>query len=188
MEEQTSENQTEEEISEEEVEDTSKTTEEEDTSKKTEETEDKKFKSLSAQKEHYRSKVKKLEEQIKEMEGNLQKVNQEKKSPLSDDEWKAKIEFITKHREVPSEFIDEIGAYARGRSISLEDAYKSEVIQSAFKAVQEKSRKEEKIPEPSSRSVVVEGKDISQMSKEEIKKNYDKVVQETLRKQKNTYQ
>ncbi|HPZ74857.1 MAG: hypothetical protein KBH94_05015 [Caldisericia bacterium] len=166
---------------EEEVGETSQTTPEEDTSKKTEETGDKKFKSLAAQKEHYRSKVKKQEERIQELEKQLQQLNKEKKAPLSDDEWKQKIEFVVKHRDVPPEFIDEIEAYARGRSISLEDAYKSEVIQSAYKALQEKGRKEEKIPAPSSRSTIVEGKDISQMSKEEIKKNYDKIVSKFMK-------
>jgi len=159
----------------EEVEDTSKKPQEGDTSQKTEvggsesessQKEDKEKQSLYAQKEHYRNKVKKLEEEI-------EKLKEEKgvdKEPTSEGE--DNIVDLVKRIQVLKDFSPEeleiIHRNARGAGISLEEAAQLDDVKMAIEARREKVAKEKKVPEPSSRSVSYEGKSLSDLSDEEL--------------------
>lgn len=136
------------------------------------------IKSALAQKEHWRKKYQELEKKLEEL-----KKGETKETPKApENERLEKIEFLMNHREINSkEFLDDLAAYARGRSISLEEAYKSETMQSALKALQEKSRKEAKIPAPSSRSATIGGKSHAELSPEELTEKFPDVVDKILR-------
>lgn len=150
---------------------------EEETSEKTKEEQDKNMKSALAQKEHFRGKFEKEEKEKKDLQARLEEMEEEKekkKTPISDEKWKEKIEFATSHPSLPEKYFDELSAYAGGRSVPLEEAHKGEAMKAVFKAFEEKGRRGKTTPEPSSRSFAVEGKSLAEMSNEELEKNYGK--------------
>ncbi|MEW6606038.1 MAG: hypothetical protein AB1414_01120 [bacterium] len=157
--------------------------EEEETSEKPEQD----ISKLTAQRAYWRRKSEKAEKRIQELEKAREEKKEElkeeekPKATLTDQEWKEKIEFVTSHRDLDKAEVDEIFAYAKGKGISLEDAFNSDFIKLALEASKEKGRKEEQIPEPSSRSTIEKKEDFSKMPEEEKRKKWPEMVNEFLR-------
>ena len=135
------------------------------------------WKSLLARKEHFKKKSEDLEAKLKEAE-----VKKPEVIP-TDEEWKQKVNFALVHPEVAAneEFMDILLSVARGRSVSLKEAFGLSDMQAAWKSRQEIGRREEGTPEPSSRVVTFGKKPVSELSSEEIKANYPDIIEKILR-------
>ena len=51
-----------------------------------------------------------------------------KPEPPTDAEWKAKMEFVIKHKDLDEDQIDFVSAFAKGKSVSLDEAYKDKLV------------------------------------------------------------
>jgi len=121
----------------------------------------KELQSALAQKEHWR---KKYEQAVK---------SGVKPKPVTEDEWKNKVEFLIKNRDYNEEEFDHIANVATRKGVSLEDAAKQESEYIAFR--RQKVISEKKTPLPSSAaSVSFEKKIDSKTPSEEI----DKILEE----------
>lgn len=124
--------------------------------------------------EELESKNKQLYARLKKPEKADGKVNQ---NTAEDSDWKRKIEFITtKGRDLDSESIDEVIAYAKGKGISYEEARNSVVIKSFLRVKQAREKVANAIPPSSSRTKIVNGKNWTEMTNEEREKNFEKMM------------
>jgi len=91
-------------------------------------------------------KVKKLESINKQLYARLQKMKEAKSKVVEnkdDSFWRQKIEFLISHKDFDNEHLDYLEAVAKGKGISLEEAYKLPIVQKAI----ESSLKEKKLAE-----------------------------------------
>jgi len=130
-----------------------------------------------------KAKLAELEHKNKQLYARLKKEPEkaEKKpsysQPVEDSDWKQKIEFITtKGRSLDAEDVDEVIAYAKGKGISYEEALNSQVIKAHLKVKQHRGKIANATPPSSSKSTIIDGKTWSEMSEEERRKNYTKML------------
>jgi len=134
------------------------------------------IKSLKAQKEHWKKKALKFEEQLK--------AEPKIKTPsFSGEDRLDKIEFILNHQgeNLTKDDVDMIASIARAKNLSLEETYKLDFIQAGLSSLKEKRRREEATPSPSSGSPILPKKDIGDLSDKEIKENFLELVERILR-------
>lgn len=170
----TEENETEEEVSDEETEDTSG----EDAKEKGEKTQSvpySRFKEVNDAK-------KKLEQEIENLKGKKEKTADQPKAEATDKEWKERMEFITNHElgNAKKEKMDFIQAYAKGKGLSLEDAYNEDLVQETFSSIDQKVAKEKAVPEPSQTGGTYNKKPLHEVSKEELSENFDEVARKAI--------
>ena len=107
---------------------------------------------------------------------------------FTDEQWKERVDFAIRHRDVSEDEMDFISSYAAGKGISMEEAYKTESIKDYLSYQREKAKQEEAVPEPSSKGETFNKKPLSELSKEEIRENWaeirDKAIKEGKRKRK----
>ena len=130
-----------------------------------------------------KAKLAELEHKNKQLYARLKKEPDkvEKKpdnsQPVEDSDWKRRIEFITtKGRNLDADDIDEVIAYAKGKGISYEEALNSQVIKAHLKVKQHREKIANATPPSSSKSTIIDGKTWSEMSEEERRKNYTKML------------
>jgi len=120
----------------------------------------------------------------KQMEGKSQTTPK----TFTDEQWKERVDFAIRHRDVSEDEMDFISSYAAGKGISMEEAYKTESIKDYLSYQREKAKQEEAVPEPSSKGETFNKKPLSELSKEEIRENWaeirDKAIKEGKRKRK----
>jgi len=155
-------------------------------SKETEKVDYKKaFETTLYQKKKYREEAERLKKQLTEMEKkieeykNLIEKSEDAKREL---EWKEKIEFLTKHRDIDPDFVEEIvSPYAKAKGISLEEALKDSLVKTALEKKQEEKAKEKKTLPPSGK-VSIAGKSLGELTREEIRKHYPELKDEIISK------
>lgn len=135
----------------------------------------------SARKRHWREKYQKTAEELKKVQAEVEtlkralitsKVSKEEFSS-QEDEWKKKMEFIVKHRNLEPAEIDEVVAYAKGKGIGYEEALRSSFVKAALEAIREKKKSTEASPESSFKSPVYKKytqDELSKMSSKELEK------------------
>ena len=64
-----------------------------------------------------------------------------KPDPESDADWKQKIEFVIKHKDLDEDQIDYVSAFAKGKGVTLKEALENKLVLAAI----ESDRKEKKI-------------------------------------------
>ena len=64
-----------------------------------------------------------------------------KPEPESDADWKQKIEFVIKHKDLDEDQIDYVSAFAKGKGVTLKEALENKLVLAAI----ESDRKEKKI-------------------------------------------
>jgi DNA-binding cell septation regulator SpoVG len=118
-------------------------------------------KKLKASNAKLYARAKKAEEALK---GRKDSQNEVKPEPPTDAEWKQKMEFVIKHKDLDEDQIDFISAFAKGRNVSLEEAYKDKLV---LKTIEEDAR-EKKIANaiPSGKSQSPEYKELQQQINE----------------------
>lgn len=90
------------------------------------------------------ARAKKAEERLKALEANKKEPQSEKVVEKENDSfWKQKIEFLIHHKDFDEEHLDYLEAVAKGKGVSLEEAYKLPIVQKAI----EQSLKEKKLAE-----------------------------------------
>ena len=95
-------------------------------------------------------------------EGRKDASDEQKIKPESptDSEWKSKMEFVIKHKDLDEDQIDFVSAFAKGKDVSLDEAYEDKLV---LKTIEEDMR-EKKIANatPSGKSQSPEYKDLQQ--------------------------
>jgi len=104
------------------------------------------------------ARAKKAEEALKEGRKDASEDKIKPETPI--DPWKAKMEFIIKHKDLDEEQLDYIVAIAKGKDVSLDEAYKDKFV---LKTIEEDAR-QKKIANatPSGKSQSPEYKDFKQ--------------------------
>lgn len=92
-----------------------------------------------------------------------------------------KRQFGHAHGLSPEE-TDHVFAFAQGTGIKPKDALESAFIKNGLEAMRRQAKVDAATLGPSSRSPIVEGKTVKEMTSEERKKNFGKIVEATTRK------
>lgn len=103
--------------------------------------------------------------ELAKLQGEVQRLN------LSEE----KRQFGYDHELSPSE-TNEVFAYAIGHNIKPSEALDKPFIKSGLESMRSQARAEGATPGPSGRSPVVEGKPFGEMSKDDKRKNFPKLV------------
>ena len=144
------------------------------------------IKSLSAQKEHFRTKFSKADEARQSFEDKINSLTETPKEEAptkettSDEEWKARMEFAMKHQgQVDMADLDKIVSISKIEGKTLEETIDTPLYKGYLKAKEESASQENTVPSAGSESPVV-GKhdnfekitpeDIPSMDKETFKK------------------
>jgi hypothetical protein len=152
-------------------------------------------KTLNAQKKHWRGKFEKTaidpesgkpyKDLLAEAQGKG--VKQNKETPPADEMNELKTEvsglklaeekrqFGFKENLSPEE-TDKVFSYAQGANLKPTEALKDEFIKNAIDSMRRLAKTGSATPGPSSRTPMVEGKRVSEMKKEDIKKNWTKIT------------
>jgi hypothetical protein len=86
--------------------------------------------------------------------------------PIDDSAWKEKMEFVIKHKDLDEEQIDMLSTFAKGKAITLDEAYKDKLV---LKVIEEDMR-EKKIANatPDGKSQSPEFKDFNRQVGEAV--------------------
>lgn len=149
----------------------------ESTSDKTNQEVLKQLKELQAQKEHFRDKTKKLEDELTQIKSAFLPKKEEKKDDgLKDLDHINLMKTVSALKDFSGDELDAISKYARGAGLTLEQASKDPFIILAVQAQREKVAKDKKVPEPTYRGIVHNKKSISEMTKKELEANYSDIA------------
>jgi hypothetical protein len=107
-----------------------------------EQTPEEKLQKLEELNKRLYARAKKAEERLKALEASS-KQPQTEKVAQNDSFWRQKIEFLIRHKDFDEEHLDYLEAVAKGKGVSLEEAYKLPIVQKAI----EGSLKEKKLAE-----------------------------------------
>ena len=142
-------------------------------------------KTLLAQKLHFREKSEKLENELAELKGKLEKLtkNESKDEKTNDtpdnknmlEEKVNLIEFSIKHSDLPSSIIEEVYKIAKAENIKPDEALEKPYMKLYIEDVKRKARVDN-ASNTSSRSSVSSGKPISEMTREEHQKMYQEFI------------
>lgn len=129
------------------------------------------------------AKNKQLYARLKRQTDKPKLTNPEEKEakPVSEDDWKKKMEFIvTKGRSLDTEELEEVMAYAKGKGLSYAEALESPVIKVFLSDRKSQKRLQNAIPSSTGRVPKVKGKTFEDMDADEKKANYSEVVRQLL--------
>lgn len=126
----------------EEVAEEPKTSETEKSQKSTEAS--KEFKTVLAQKEHFKRKYEALKNTLSEQ---LNETPKPTKRNDSGDEWKERVEFLLTNRDINEQEFNHIAAVSKRDNISLQEAVKKEMDYISFR--RQRSQEQNKIPSSS---------------------------------------
>lgn len=135
--------------------------------------------------EELRRKLEESETKNREMFARLKKQQAKSQSTQSatDEDWKGKVDFvISQGRELESDEVEEVVAYAKGKGISYAEAMKSPVISTFLKENKAQKRVSSATPGSSKSSFSSNGKSWEQMNPSERSQNYQAFLQSRLRK------
>lgn len=137
-------------------------------------------------KKHWREKAQKIEAENKVLAEELKKYKpalQEK--PVVEDDYKKKIDSLSLAEEkrqfgyehgLSPEETDEVFAYSTGRNIKPAEAKEKPFVKAAIEALRAQRRSESATPSPSSGLPAIDGKSWSEMSNDERKANFSKIM------------
>lgn len=137
----------------------------------------KELQSAIAQKEHFRNKAEKLEEELKNLkpqtntEEPKEKVKVEPSSSLA--EKVAMIEFAQRHRDIDGANIKDILDIAKSKGITPDEALELPMVKNHLEVVANSKAAEAAMPDSTRSSSVQPKKPISEMTREEHKKYFD---------------
>jgi len=92
------------------------------------------------------ARAKKAEEALKG------RKDSEIKHDSTDDSWKEKIEFIVKHKDFDEEQVETLSSFAKGKGISLEEAFGDKLVKRIIEEDQKEKRIANATPEGKSKS------------------------------------
>jgi len=164
-----------------EEEETSETTEEKPQEEKQEISEkpEKTSEELEETNKRLYARMKKAEEEAKSAKEELEKLKREKPSETPSDIF-GLAKTVSALRDYSPQELGDIEMIAKAKGLPPEEAAKTEEAKLLIAARRAKVAKEQKVPEPSSRTIKVENKEIKDMSREEIQKNYPQLVEKIL--------
>lgn len=141
----------------------------------------KKSKEFVSQKNHWKDKYSSVETKLKELQPPATPKEETKKQEQQqnvDSSRFEKLEFRQEHRDLTSEEVEEIFAYAKARGIKPEEALEKPVIKSFLKENKTKKDSEDASPRPSGRGGATPSgaKDYSRMSHEEVQKHREEIM------------
>lgn len=121
--------------------------------------------------------LKKAEDELKNLR-KLQESARKEVSPQLDETARRIEEKVELRMEgYTTQEIAEMEKYAAGAKLSLREAKDNDFVKSAITKLRADKKADETIPEPSSRSVTIEGKTWDTMSQQERASNYQTMVQ-----------
>ncbi|MHA1302905.1 MAG: hypothetical protein ACTSPI_04275 [Candidatus Heimdallarchaeaceae archaeon] len=140
-------------------------------------------KTVLAQKEHFKSKFEKSEEEKNKLLAELERLRGKKVEQPSSEGKVDPIDLVTTISALkdfsPEELI-EIKAYASGKGISLVEASKSDFIKNAIAMGRKSVEDEHKIPGTTNRGKSMPDKKLSDLNKKEIKDNWKEVMRKAI--------
>jgi len=114
--------------------------------------------------------------------------SQTKPKSFTDEQWKERVDFAIRHRDISDDEMDFVSSYAAGKGISMEEAYKTKAVKGYLSYQREMAKEEEAVPEPSAKGETFNKKPLSELSDEERRSNWaeirDKAIKEGKRKRK----
>lgn len=145
---------------------------------------DEKVKALEEKNKELLARTKKAEEKFKKLRDAMQE-DVEKKEEEAPPKEKPSTEFVTRDEltkdrllrdGIDQSTVNLIETYAKGAGKPIEAILQEEAVSELMKSSKAKGRLNEAVPAPSSRSAVVEGKTFAEMSIEERRKNFEKIM------------
>jgi len=122
------------------------------------------------------ARAKKAEEALKG-----RKDSENKTEPQDDSSWKAKMEFVLKHNTLDEDQIEYISIFAKGKGVSLDEAFKNPLVKATVEEDQRAKRIANATPEGKSQSP--QYKDLQQQINEAPDRETHKKLFEQARKE-----
>jgi len=141
----------------------------------------KKSKEFVSQKRHWKAKHDSVEAEFKKLQPPTQTPPKEEtktvQQPQPDQDRVAKLEFKVDHRDLTSEEVDEVFAYAKTKGIKPDEALERPFIKSFLKEAKDKRESEGASPKPSGRGGSGPAvKDYSTMTSAEVQKHREEIM------------
>ena len=137
-------------------------------------------KTILAQKEHFREKHEKLAKEFEELKTKVPQTDKE--LPTTDPLTLMKT--VSALKDYSQDELDVISVFARGKGLKLDEAAKDEAVKLTIAAMREKQSKEAAVPKPQYSGVTFNKKPVHELSEQELKDNWQDVVNGVLSKKK----
>jgi len=134
--------------------------------------------------ERFQEVVKERNKLRKQMEGKEAKEVKKESSPEkpeSQDEWREWADFRIRNKDVSEDEADLISTIAKGKGISMDEAYKQKSVKDYISWKRKEAEDENAAPTPSYKGETFNKKPIHEVSDEERKSNFKELAQKAIK-------
>ncbi len=147
---------------------------------------------LDEEKKRLERQNKQLFARLKKLEEKLEKTVEQTKQ-TDDSGWREKVDFLIRHKDLDTDELEVVSAFAKGSGKSLDEAYKDPVVEGALLHLRQKKAVEKAALDSTSRSESDENSLMAKLkagklSDEEFRKNIKKIQEEFVAKKNRSFE